>query len=156
MTISRFISEAPPESSWTSWGTPKRRLYRAWKQLEAAERQERFDAEVAQVAREQNCEEVTARYVLNARRRFEHRRGAAQAQIARDVVAASDVRPLVLCPRPDKVAHRAKEKAESSMTWLRARGERGLCVYRCCDHWHVGHIDPAAAVARGRGRRRAG
>ncbi|MCW2901852.1 MAG: hypothetical protein JWO67_4117, partial [Streptosporangiaceae bacterium] len=46
---------------------------------EAEERQAAFDAEVAKVAREQNCLPETARDVVRARRRVELRRAARMA-----------------------------------------------------------------------------
>lgn len=75
MTISAFVREDHSGTSWASSSTPKRRLYREAKRLEAQERQAAFDAEVARTAGEQNCLLEVARDVVRSRRRFEHRTG---------------------------------------------------------------------------------
>jgi hypothetical protein len=74
MTISAFAEEHRQMDDWLR--VPVRRAYREQKRLEAGERQAAFDAEVAKVAYEQNCEPETARDIVRGRRRFEHRRAA--------------------------------------------------------------------------------
>lgn len=38
-----------------------------------------------------------------------------------------------------KVAHKFKYEAEKQLKRLKSRGRIAMHVYRCEDHWHVGH-----------------
>jgi hypothetical protein len=71
MTISAFADQHRQNDTWQH--APVRRAYRERKRHEAEARQVAFDADVARVMREQNCSETTARDVVRARRRFDHR-----------------------------------------------------------------------------------
>lgn len=72
MTISAFARGHRQMDDWLR--VPVRVAYRERRRAEAEERQAAFDADVARVAREQNVDVLTARDVVRARRRFEHRR----------------------------------------------------------------------------------
>lgn len=71
MTISAFANQVKA-AGLDGYGSI-RAQYRDRKFQAAEERQAAFDAEVAKVAREQNCHPKDARHVVNARRRHEHR-----------------------------------------------------------------------------------
>lgn len=51
---------------------------------------------------------------------------------------------MATCRHPDKVRYTSRRAARRGMVGIyrnRKHGHGRLHVYRCGDHWHVGHLD---------------